>query len=93
MDLGLPWIPMALSTLRPTTSPHLSTIRLDFAGAIIGSRHVETSIRDMGDDLRRLADEATRIEREFEGAVNLTVLRDSRFEVVFDTLNVRFRRT
>jgi len=41
----------------------------------------------MEDDLRRIADEVARIEREFEGTtLNLTVVSDSKF----DTLNVRF---
>ena len=37
------------------------------------------------------ADEVARIEREFKGMVTVTVLRDSSFKVVFDTLKVRFR--
>jgi len=45
----------------------------------------------MGDDLRTIADEAARVEHEFEGAVKFTVLGDSRFGAVLDSLNVRFR--
>jgi len=48
-------------------------------------------ITDMGNDLRLIADEVARIEREFEGAVNLAVLRDSKFGAVLDSLDVRFR--
>ena len=88
---GLPWFPMALSTLEPTTSPRLSTIRLDFTCSSYFTGSAETLIEDMGDDLRRVADEVSRIKREFEGAVSLTTLRDSKFEVVLDRLNVRFR--
>ena len=84
----MPWIPMALSTLRPATSPHLSVIRLDFRSST--SRPVEAVIANMGNDLRRIADEFARIEHEFEGAVNFTVAPDSKFQVVLDTLNVRF---
>jgi len=88
----VPWISLALSTLRPATSPHLSAIRLNFAGeASIVDQSAETLIETTGDDLRRIADEVARIEREFEGAVTLTVLRDSVFGVVLDTLNVSFR--
>jgi len=80
---------MALSTLNPATSPRLSSIRLNFTHW--RARSAETLIEDMGGDLRRVADEAFRIEREFEGAVNLTVLQDPKFEAVFGTLNVGFR--
>lgn len=78
---------MALSTLKPTTSPRLSAVRLSFAG--FTDRTVDTLIRDTGNDLRQVADEVARIEREFEGAVNFTVASDSVFEAVLDTLGVR----
>ena len=85
---GLPWAPMALSTLRPATSPRLSVIRLDFCSST--SRMVETVIANMGNDLRRIADEFARIDHEFGGAVNFTVVADSRFQAVLNTLKVRF---
>ena len=88
---SLLWIPMALSTLRPATSPRLSTIRLDFSRPSTATRSVESAIEITGNNLRQVADEIARIEREFEGAVNLTVFRDPVFEAVSDTLNVRFR--
>jgi len=87
----LPWIPSALSTLGHATSPRLSTIRLKFAGPPIASLPVESLIKDMGNDLRRIADEADRIGREFGGTVNFTVIRDSVFEATLDTLNVSIR--
>ena len=90
-DGGLPWLPTALSTLKPATSPHLSTIRLDFTCSSNFHRSAETLIEDMGDHLRRTAEEVSRIEREFKRAVNLTVLRDPKFEAAFGILNVRFR--
>ena len=71
---GLPWIPLALSTLRTTTSPHLSAMRLNFAGSPVVDQSVESLIEDTGNDLRRIADEVARIGREFQGAVNFTVL-------------------
>ena len=87
---GLPWVPVALSTLRPAPSPRLSAIRLVLVRSPI-IRSIKTLIEDTGHDLRRVADELTRIEREFEGAVSLTVVTDSGFGVVLDTLEVRFR--
>ena len=44
----------------------------------------------MGDDLQWITDEFARIEREFEGAVSFTVIRDSGFEEL-DALKVSFR--
>jgi len=82
---------MALSTLWPTTSPHLSVIRLDFARSLILTRTVETLIHETSYDLRWVANEVTRIEREFKGAVNVTVRRDPVFGEALNTLNVRFR--
>ena len=87
---GLPWIPIALSTLRPTTSPRLSAIRLDFTHSFPSTRYVDDSIEATGDDLRRVADEVTRIEREFGGAVNPAVLLGPSFKAALDMLNVRF---
>jgi len=87
---GLPWIPMALSTLRPTTSPRLSAVRLCFTCLLI-DRSVRTLIKDTGNDLRRVASEVSRIEREFEGMVDFSVVSDSVFEMVLDNLSVRFR--
>jgi len=79
---------MALSTLRPATSPRLSVVRLNFSATT--RQPIETVIADMGNDLQQIADEISRIEREFEGAVNLTVVPDSKFRAVFATLGVRF---
>ena len=77
---------MALSTLKPATSPRLSGIRLNFRSP--ANRPVETAVTNMGNDLRRIADEIARIEHEFGGAVNITVVPDSQFRVVLQTLNV-----
>jgi len=79
----MPWIPMALSTLRPATSPRLSVIRLDLSS--LTGQPVRTVITN----LRRIAEEIVRIEREFEGAVNFIVVPDSNFRVLLDTLDVR----
>jgi len=86
---GLPWIPAALSTFRAATFPRLSVIRLDFRSS--ASQPVETMIATMGNDLQRIAGEVARIEHEFKGAVNFTVLRDPGpgFGAVLDALNVR----
>jgi len=82
------WIPMALSTLRPTTSPHLSTITLDFCSSI--TQPVEPVTTGMDNDLQRIAGEVARMECEFKGAVKFIVFLDSRFEAALDSLNVRF---
>ena len=82
---------MAFSTLRPATSPRLSAIRLDFARVSSINQPLETLVERLGNDLRWIADEFVRIEREFEGAVNLTVVRGPEFEVLLDMLNVSFR--
>ena len=88
---SLLWIPLAFSTLRHTTSPRLAVICLELARSPTAYRSTETLLQDLGDDLRRVADEVTRIEREFEGAVNLTVVRGLGFKEALDTLGVRFR--
>ena len=88
---GLRWIPMALSTIKPATSPRLSAIRVDLIRSHSTILPAENLIGDTRDDLRWIADEAARIECEFEGAVNLTVSRDSAFKVALDALDVRVR--
>ena len=84
----MPWILRALSTIRPATSPCLSIIRLDFRS--FTREPMETVNTEIGSGLRRIADEFARIEREFEGAVNLTMVPNPKVRVVLDTLNLRF---
>ena len=92
MGGGLPWIPKALSTLKYTTSPRLSSIRVDFTCSYIGNPSVQTAIWDTANDLRQVTDEVARIEREFGGVVESTVFRDPVFEAVSDALsNVTFQ--
>ena len=62
----------------------------DFTGSPRASRSVESLTGGVGDDLLRIADGVTRIEREFEGALNLAILRDLKFGVATDRLDVRF---
>ena len=88
---SLVWIPTALSTLKPATSPHLSTIKLNFFRSPNVRWITGDLVKDAGNDLRWVADEVSRIEREFEGVVDFTVLRDLRFKAALDALNVRFR--
>ena len=85
---------MALSTLRPATSPRLSAVRLSFAELLVDQSvetlvYIEALIKDTGNDLRQVAGQVSRIEREFEGLVNLTVVPDPAFKAVLDTLGVR----
>ena len=76
---------MVLSTLSPATSPHLSSLQLTFLGSPSDFPWVFSE--DIGDDLQRIVDQLTRIEREFEGAVNSTVIRDPKFELL---MKIRF---
>jgi len=87
---SLLWIPVALSTLRLSTSPRLSTIRLYFSRSRTGYRPTGILTSAPGDDLRRVADEVSRIEREFEGAVKVTVIQQPEFQETFDTFDVSF---
>ena len=87
---GLLWIPTALSTLRPTTSPRLSDVRLDFTLPATAYRSVEVTVGDSGKDLRRVVGEVARIKRQFEGAVSVVVLREPGYETALDALNVMF---
>ena len=87
---GLPLFTGALSTLTPTTSPRLSAVRLEFTYEPTVAQSVELLIREAGNSLQQVADEVARIEREYEGAVNFTVVPDSKFKVLLDKLNVRF---
>ena len=90
INAGLPLIPGALSTLRPTTSPRLSTVRFEFTCEPTTAQPIEILIDEVGDYLRQVAHEVARIEDEFEGVVNFNVVPDPKFEMVLGTLNVRF---
>jgi len=91
MNGSLAWIPRALSTIKPATSPRLSTIQLSFARpSTAANRPVRILIRGVGKDLRRIAGEVARIKCEFEGVVHLTMQQDPLFKAAFDALKVRF---
>jgi len=83
-----PWIPIALSTVRPATSPRLSTVQPGFIRPPASSGSVEALVETIGGELQRVAGEVAGIENEFEGAVNLTVLRDPSFQAAFDVFCV-----
>ena len=86
----LHYIPVALSTLKPSTSPHLSDVQLRLTGPTHPHYTSENwNLENMGDDVPRIAEESSRIEREYEGVVDLRVFRGAGFER-YDTLNVRF---
>ena len=88
----LHYIPVALSTLKPATSPQLSYICLDFSGptdtSLSHSFSASVDPEYLRNDLRWITDEFTRIEREYGGAVDLVVSRTGSF-VQLDTSNVR----
>jgi len=91
VDEGIFWIPTALSTFTPATSPRISAIRLNLGSYSASDRPVPALLKATGRELLRVADEFTRIKREYKGAVNLTVVRNPGFEAVSDTFNVRSR--
>jgi len=79
---------MALSTIKPTTSTCLSTIRIDLLRSGAATWPAERLIEQTRDDLRWTVDEAARIEREFGEAVNLTISRDPAFKMALDALDI-----
>ena len=86
----LHYIPVALSTLKPSTSPHLSDVQLRLTGPTHPHYTSENwNLENMGDGVPRIAEEFSRIEREYEGVVDLRAFRGAGFER-YDTLNVRF---
>lgn len=87
---SLSWISRTLSTAKPITSPHLSVIQLELSCPVIDTRSINALAKAVGDDFRWIADEIARIEDEFGGAVNSTVLWDPPFRMVSRELNVRF---
>lgn len=65
---SLPWFYMTLSTIKSSTTPHLSVLHLDLPQP---NRIADWRIL-FADDLRLLDEEIARVRREFGGAVNLT---------------------
>ena len=88
------FIPVALSTLKPSTSPHLSHIYFGLSGPRYSNFYYfikgTSNLENMGSDLRRIAEEFSRIEREYEGAVDLSVVRSTGYEPLDKLTNVRF---
>ena len=78
---SLVWVPKALSTIKLATSPRLSVIKLSFIYPPFANGSIDALIKDAGDDIRWVVGEVARIEREFGGAVHLTVYWDSSFQV------------
>jgi len=86
---GPRWVPAALSTVNPITSPRLSVLLLDLVGPPSGTRILESSIEGLATDLRRTRDEVTRIRSVFEEGIDLTVSLDQWFGVLFVSLQLR----
>jgi hypothetical protein len=80
------WIYAALLTIKPATSPHLSTIQLKISGRLLLERIPERSREELIHDLRLIDEEVDRIEREFSGSVNLIVHRYPGYEVCYPSL-------
>ena len=81
------WIHKALSTLKPSTSPRLSAVRLK-----LGSKPPEDSpvhVRELPDRvIRPIEEQVARIELEYTGTVDVTVQRYPRLEVGVPTFSV-----
>ena len=83
------WIPAALSTLERVTSPFLSILQLGFTGPPADVPILETSIRELNNDLMRTAEEVTRIRCAYDEGIYVIVLRDQWFKEVLDTLKIK----
>lgn len=68
----LHWIPPALSTLKPTTSPRLSVIELEIGYRCRREGHMPQG-ETPDDDIRLIKEEAIRIKHEYMGAVKVTI--------------------
>ena len=64
------WLPEAISTLKPTTSPRLSSLRLLTRDRPPGS---PVPSKERLGNVTRLVEEVTQVERKFKGAVKVTV--------------------
>jgi hypothetical protein len=71
---------VALATINPATSPHLSTLQLKLGGRFL--RYIPEDRRErLTDDLRLIDEEVARIGSEFMGALELTVAQYPGFRV------------
>ena len=69
---ALLWVHEALSTIRPSTSSHLSILQFDYFPLRGVPQHLIDQFRI---DLRLIEGEATRIESQFFGSVKLILTR------------------
>ena len=86
---SLHWIFTALSTLKPATSPLLSQVCLHSShrpdkGHPSGIPGI-AELGKLDNDLRRIGDEFTRIEKEYGGGVDLVVSRAATFQRLYAT--------
>ena len=93
---NLHWIPIALSTLTPATSPHSSSIYLGFdypVDRLLTHGTPETAeLEELCRNLEWIADELTRIQGEYGGAVKFIVFQGPDFRrLAAAPFNVRFR--
>jgi hypothetical protein len=88
----LDWIPEALSTFKPATSPRLTKVHLGFDYPLdqIESQnsHDHSELEDLDRELHWIARELARIEREYEGTVNIVVMMGEEFGL-FTEVDVR----
>lgn len=80
---------MALSTIKPATSPYLYAIKLSLIGPPDGTLIDEGSTRALGTELKMTAGQITRIRREFNERIYFIAIRDQWFRVFLESLNLR----
>lgn len=69
---GLYWVPVALSTIKPTTSSRLSVVQVIICNQFPWQVDIPSQER-LDDDVQLISGEVSRIEQEFRGAMDLTV--------------------
>ena len=67
MSGGLLWITTALSTLKPATSPCLSTVHVQYLHPSDFDEALDAMAEDLENDIPPVMDEVIRIRHEFGG--------------------------
>lgn len=80
-DRGASWLYRALLTIKPVTSPHLSTLVLDLHSPQHPLSHYPGWLEHSGGDIPLIAREVHRIEKEFAGTVDVVLTLPPGFEV------------
>ena len=80
----LDWIPTALSTFKPATSPLLNEVYIGFDYPLnktyLYRDHERWELEYLSGELQWIGRELTRIEHEYEGKVNIMVIDKPKFQ-------------